>query len=41
MLCCPIAVVFFVAMLYMCVLSPLVLDEDKHSVMKQLKGTFT
>ncbi len=41
MLCCAVAVIFLIAMLYMCVLSPLILDEDKHSVMKQLKDTLT
>tara|TARA_Y100000817_G_C16855844_1_gene543955 strand:+ start:583 stop:1071 length:489 start_codon:yes stop_codon:yes gene_type:complete len=39
--CCGIAFVFIFAMLYMCVLSPLVMEESKHSVIKQLKDTLT
>ena len=39
--CCNIAIVFAISMLYMCVLSPLVVEENKHSLMKKLKNTLT
>jgi len=39
--CCNIAIVFVISMLYMCVLSPLVVEENKHSLMKKLKNTLT
>ena len=39
--CCNIAIVFATAMIYMCVLSPLVVEENKHSLMKKLKNTLT
>ena len=39
--CCNIAIVFATSMLYMCVLSPLVVEENKHSLMKKLKNTLT
>ena len=34
--CCSVAIVFFVAMAYMCVISPLVLEESKYDVMREL-----
>lgn len=39
--CCGVAIVFIFAMLYMCVIAPLILDENKHSIIKQLKNTLT
>ena len=39
--CCNIAIVFVISMLYMCVLSPLVVEESKSSLIKQLKNTLT
>ena len=41
MKCCNIAIVFIIAKIYMCVISPLIMDENKHSIMKQLKSTLT
>ena len=38
---CGIAVMFFVAMAYMCVVSPLVLEESKYDVMRELKSKLT
>ena len=38
---CSIAIVFFVAMLYMCVISPIILDESKYDVMRELKNKLT
>ena len=39
--CCSVAIVFFVAMAYMCVISPLVLEESKYDVMRELKSKLT
>ena len=39
--CCGIAVVFAVAMIYMCVLAPLFLEENKYSLIRKLKDTLT
>ena len=39
--CCGVAVVFATAMLYMCVLAPMILEENKHSLIKKLKDTLT
>ena len=41
MKCCSVAIIFIVAKIYMCVLAPLILDENKMTVMKQLKETLT
>ena len=41
MKCCSVAIIFIVAKLYMCVLAPLILDENKMTIMKQLKDTLT
>lgn len=39
--CCNIAIVFVISMLYMCVLSPLVVEESESSLIKKLKNTLT
>ena len=41
MKCCNVAIVAAIAMVYMCVLSPLVTEENKHSLIKKLKDTLT
>ena len=38
---CGIAIVFFVSMIYMCIISPIVLDESKEDVMKALRNTLS